>query len=128
MSSPALARIQAEQLQEWRPSHNPWLVAGTMLCATFMVVLDTSVANIALPHMAGNLSASTDEPTWILTSYLIANAIMLPAAGWVANVFGRKRFMIASLVIFTLSSFMCGAATSLTILCCSSGSSRFRVS
>ena len=90
--------------------------AGTVLCATFMVVLDSSVANIALPHMAGNLSASTDESTWVLTSYLVANAIMLPAAGWIANVFGRKRFMITSLVVFSLASLMCGAASSLTML------------
>ena len=116
MSSPAVTRVQTEPMKEWRPSHNPWVVAGTVLCATFMVVLDTSVANIALPHVAGNLSASTDESTWVLTSYLIANAIMLPAAGWVANVFGRKRFMIASLTIFTLASFVCGAANSLGML------------
>jgi DHA2 family multidrug resistance protein len=114
MSSPSA--VQSQMTEEWKPSHNPWLVAGTVLCATFMVVLDTSVANIALPHIAGNLSASTDESTWVLTCYLIANAIMLPAAGWIANVFGRKRFMIASLVVFTLASLLCGAATSLGML------------
>src|SRR3954469_14994699 len=95
---------------QWKPSFNPWLVAASVMSATFMEVLDTSVANVALPHIAGNLSASTDEATWVLTSYLVSNAIILPATGWFSQRFGRKRFLIACVVIFTLSSALCGAA------------------
>ncbi len=86
------------------------------MLATFMEVLDTSVANVALPHIAGNLSASTDQATWVLTSYLVSNAIILPATGWLANTFGRKRLLVICIIIFTLSSFMCGAAMSLGML------------
>ncbi|HUD75205.1 MAG TPA: MFS transporter, partial [Terracidiphilus sp.] len=73
----------------WKPEANPWMIAASVMMATFMVVLDSSVANVALPHIAGNLSASTDESTWVLTSYLVSNAIMLPAAGWIARRIGR---------------------------------------
>ncbi len=79
--------------QIWVPSVNPWLIAAAVMLATFMEVLDTSVANVALPHIADNLSASTDEATWVLTSCLIANAIVLPATGWLTTVFGRKKFL-----------------------------------
>ena len=72
---------------EWRPSANPWLIAVSVMLATFMEVLDTSVANVSLPHIAGNLSATTDEATWVLTSYLVANAIILPATNWLGNLF-----------------------------------------
>src|SRR4029434_5452231 len=85
----------------WKPSFIHWLRAASVMLATFMEVLDTSVANVALPHIAGNLSASTDESTWVLTSYLVSNAIILPATGWFSNRFGRKRFLIACIVIFT---------------------------
>jgi MFS transporter, DHA2 family, multidrug resistance protein len=100
----------------WRPRVNPWIIATSVMLATFMEVLDTSVANVALPHIAGNLSASTDEATWVLTSYLVANAIILPATGWFSNRFGRKRFLIVCIVIFTISSVLCGAAGSLGFL------------
>ena len=103
-------------LQEWRPSVNPWIVAASVMLATFMEVLDTSVANVALPHISGNLSATTDESTWVLTSYLVSNAIVLPATNWLSRYFGRKRFLITCIVIFTLASAMCGAATSLSML------------
>src|SRR5919205_2613036 len=86
------------------------------MLATFMEVLDTSVANVALPHIAGNLSATPEESTWVLTSYLISNAIILPATNWLGYVFGRKRFLIVCIGIFTLSSALCGAATSLGML------------
>src|SRR5271166_4100206 len=86
------------------------------MLATFMEVLDTSIASVALPHIAGSLSASTDEATWVLTSYLVANAIFLPASGWFSLRFGRKRFLIACIVIFTISSFTCGAAKSLGMI------------
>ena len=95
---------------------NPWLIAVSVMLATFMEVIDTSIASVALPHIAGSLSATTDEATWVLTSYLVANAIILPASGWFALRFGRKRFLITCIVIFTISSFMCGAATSLGMI------------
>jgi DHA2 family multidrug resistance protein len=95
---------------------NPWLVAAAVMLATFMEILDTTIVTVSLPHMAGNLSATTDEATWVVTSYLISNAIILPASGWLATVFGRKRFLITCIVIFTVSSFLCGTATSLGLL------------
>lgn len=102
--------------QAWTPSFNPWLIAASVMLATFMEVLDTSVANVALPHIAGNLSATTEEATWVLTSYLVSNAIILPATAWLTTFFGRKRFLIVCIAIFTISSAMCGAATSLGML------------
>ena len=95
---------------EWRPRFSPWLIAVACMTATFMEVLDTSIANVALPHIAGSLSASNDQSTWVLTSYLVSNAIVLPATGWLSNRFGRKRFLLACIAIFTLSSVACGAA------------------
>ena len=95
---------------------NPWLVAIAVMLATFMEVLDTSIAAVALPYIAGSLSATNDEATWVLTSYLVANAIVLPASSWFSLRFGRKRFLIACIVIFTASSFACGAATSLALI------------
>ncbi|HEY6332693.1 MAG TPA: MFS transporter, partial [Blastocatellia bacterium] len=95
---------------DWVPTVNPWIIAVAVMLATFMEVLDSSVANVALPHIAGSLSASTDESTWVLTSYLVSNAIILPATGWLAGMFGRKRLLITALVILTLSSALCGAA------------------
>jgi len=94
------------------PKVNPWLIAMTVMLATFMEVLDTSIANVALPHIAGSLSASVDESTWVLTSYLIANAIILPLSGWLTELFGRKRFYMTCVVIFTVSSLLCGIAPS----------------
>src|SRR5689334_3081032 len=101
---------------EWRPRHNPWLIAVSVMLATFMEILDTSVANVALPHIAGNLSATTDESTWVLTSYLISNAVILPASGWLASFFGRKRLLMACIVVFTIASAFAGAASSLGLL------------
>ena len=100
----------------WKPSVNPWLIAAAVMLATILEVLDTSVANVAVPHIAGNLSASTDEATWVLTSYLVSNAIVLPMTGWLAGFFGRKRFLIACIAFFTLASAACGAATTLGFL------------
>ena len=100
----------------WRPSANPWLIAIAVMLATFMVILDTSIAVVALPYIAGNLGATQDESTWVLTSYLVANAIILPASTWFSGFFGRKRFLIACTVIFTVSSLLCGVATSMTML------------
>lgn len=98
------------------PAVNPWLIAFSVMLATFMEVIDTSIASVALPHIAGSLSATTDEATWVLTSYLVANAVILPASGWFALKFGRKRFLITCILIFTASSFMCGAAASLGMI------------
>jgi MFS transporter, DHA2 family, multidrug resistance protein len=95
---------------------NPWLIAVSVMLATFMEVLDTSIAAVALPYIAGSVSATNDEATWVLTSYLVANAIVLPASTWFALRFGRKRFLLACIIIFTASSFVCGAAPSLGIL------------
>ncbi len=101
---------------EWRPRANPWLIALAVMLATFMVILDTSIAVVALPYIAGNLGATQDESTWVLTSYLVANAIILPASGWFSGFFGRKRFLIGCTVIFTVASLWCGLATSMTML------------
>jgi MFS transporter, DHA2 family, multidrug resistance protein len=102
--------------QPQRPDINPWAIALTVMLATFMEVLDTSVANVALPHIAGSLSASIDESTWVLTSYLVSNAIVLPLAGWFSTLFGRKRFYMACVAVFTLSSLLCGLAPNLWML------------
>ena len=102
--------------QEWKPRHSPWLIAMGVMLATFMEVLDTSIANIALPHIAGSLSATPEEATWVLTSYLVSNAIVLPTTGWLANHFGRKRVFISCIAMFTLASALCGLAWSLPTL------------
>src|ERR1700690_1826732 len=103
----------------WQPKGNPWIIAVAVSLAAFMEVLDTSIANVALPHIAGNLGASNDESTWVLTSYLVSNAIVLPISGWLATLFGRKRFFLLCIFLFTLSSLLCGAAPTLgaLILC-----------
>ncbi len=100
----------------WKPSHNPWLIATAVMAATFMEILDTSVANVALPHIAGNLSATTEEATWVLTSYLVSNAIVLPMTGWLGMRFGRKRLLTVCIGLFTLASVLCGMAPSLGFL------------
>src|SRR3954451_16909663 len=97
----------------WRPAFNPWLIALTVTLATFMEVLDTSIANVALPHIAGSLSAGQDESTWVLTSYLVANAIILPMSGFFSSLIGRKRFYMSCVALFTISSLACGMAPSL---------------
>jgi MFS transporter, DHA2 family, multidrug resistance protein len=98
------------------PNINPWLIAIAVMSSTFMEVLDTTVVNVSLPHIAGNLSASTDEATWTLTSYLVANAIILPMTGWLAGRFGRKRLLMMAVTGFTIASFFCGLAPSLGFL------------
>src|ERR1700733_9041053 len=112
MSSAALTLEQ----DVWRPKFNPWLIAVVVALASFMEVLDTSIANVALPYMAGNLGASNDQSTWVLTSYLVSNAIVLPISGWLAGAIGRKRFFIICLFMFTTSSLLCGIAPSLGLL------------
>ena len=102
--------------QEWHPRHSPWLITLTVMIAVFMEVLDTSIANIALPHIAGGLSATPEEATWVLTSYLVSNAIVLPMTGWLGNYFGRKRVLLTCIVLFTLASALCGLAWDLPTL------------
>src|SRR6202166_1280675 len=95
---------------------NPWLIAAVVSLAAFMEALDTSIANVPLPYIAGGLASSLDDASWVLTSYLVANAVVLPISGWLSIRFGRKRFYMACVVIFTVSSFLCGIAPSLGIL------------
>jgi MFS transporter, DHA2 family, multidrug resistance protein len=108
--------------QTWNPSrsaagdHNPWLVAVIVSIATFMVVLDTAIANVSLRYIAGSLGASIDESTWVVTTYLIANAVVLPVSGWLSNVLGRKRFYMICVALFTASSLLCGLAPNLSAL------------
>ena len=95
---------------------NKWLITITVMLPTIMEIVDTSVANVALPHMQGSLNAGTDEITWVLTSYLVSNAVVLPMTGWLARLFGRKRFLITCIILFTCASFLCGAAPNLAFL------------
>jgi DHA2 family multidrug resistance protein len=111
MENPSPVEVTA-----WKPRVNPWLIAMTVALAAFMEVLDTSIANVALPHIAGTLGASTNEGTWVLTSYLVANAIVLPLGGWASSLMGRRNFFVFCIVVFTVASFMCGAAPTLPML------------
>src|SRR5438874_12130071 len=101
---------------QWRSASNPWLIAVSVMLATFMEVLDTSIASVAVPYIAGSVSATNDEATWVLTFYLLSNAVVLPASAWFSLRFGRKRFLMTSVVIFTVASFFCGAANSLIMI------------
>lgn len=119
-TSPAPARHMENpnpvETVAWKPRVNPWLIAMTVALAAFMEVLDTSIANVALPHIAGTLGASTDEGTWVLTSYLVSNAIVLPLGGWASSLMGRRNFFVFCITVFTIASFLCGAAPSLPML------------
>jgi DHA2 family multidrug resistance protein len=115
MAGPSKSSI-APAAEPWRPSHNPWLIAVAVMAATFMEILDTSVANVSLPHIAGNLSVTTEEATWVLTSYLVSNAIVLPITGWLGLRFGRQRLLTMCVAIFTVASILCGMAPSLPFL------------
>jgi MFS transporter, DHA2 family, multidrug resistance protein len=110
------AAVPINQADTWRPAVNPWVIALAVTLATFMEVLDTSIANVALPHIAGSLSAGQDESTWVLTSYLVSNAIILPLSGWLSSIIGRKNFYMSCVALFTISSFMCGLAPNLAVL------------
>ena len=93
---------------------NKWLITLAVMLPTLIEILDTSVANVALPHIQGSLSASQDEVTWVLTSYLVSNAVIIPMSGWFARIIGRKKYLLGSIVVFTLSSMLCGSATGLS--------------
>src|SRR5438874_539685 len=99
-----------------KPAVNPWLIAVTVTLATFMELLDTSIANVALPYIGGGLGRSYDEVTWILTTYLVANAVILPMSAWLSRVFGRKTYYLGCVALFTLTSFFCGLAPSLGVM------------
>src|ERR1700742_2162617 len=98
----------SQPAERWQPSYNPWLIALAVMLATFMEVMDTSISSVAVPYIAGSVSATNDEATWVLTTYLVANAIFLPSSGWFSEKFGRKRYLIASVLVFTIASFACG--------------------
>ncbi len=107
---------EEEEFEVWHPRFNPWVIAFTVTLATFMEALDSSIANVALPHIAGSLAASQDESTWVLTSYLVSNAVVLPISGWISNRIGRKNFYMTCVALFTVFSLLCGLAPTLPIL------------
>src|ERR1700761_8041807 len=100
----------------WKPSHSPWLIAVAVMIATFMEVMDTSIASVAVPYIAGNTASTTDEAEWVLTVYLVANAVFLVASNWFSERFGRKRFLMFSVLVFTIASFACGIAPNLPFI------------
>ncbi len=104
---------EAAAEQEWKPSQNPWLITGSLMLAVFIFAIDGTIANVALPHMAGSFSASHDESTWVLTSYLIASGIVIPMVDWFSRLLGRKNFLLLSILIFTIASMLCGMAHTL---------------
>jgi MFS transporter, DHA2 family, multidrug resistance protein len=119
MAAAATSSVAATSYAPARPAHvrhNPWAIALTVTMATFMELLDTSISNVSLPHIAGGLGTSYDESTWILTSYLVANAVILPMSAWLSRVLGRKRYYMMSVALFTATSFLCGIAPSLSLL------------
>src|SRR3984893_17661302 len=111
-----MAHPGADNSRSAAGKRNPWLIAVVISIATFMEVLDTSIANVALSHIAGALGANADESTWVLTSYLVASAVILPASAWLSGVLGRKRFYLLCVALFTVSSFLCGIAPNLESL------------
>ena len=115
-SLPVPNPFAAQAIAGERPAVNPWVIAITVTLATFMELLDTAIANVALPHIAGGLAVSYDESTWVLTSYLVSNAVVLPLSAWFSRVFGRKRYYMACVLLFTISSLLCGLAPSLSML------------
>ncbi len=110
------AQPQHAELGDWCPDCSPWLIALAVILPTFMEVLDTSISSVALPHIAGSLSATNDEATWVLTSYLVANAVILPASGWFALKFGRRNFLMFCICLFTVASLLCGISASLGMI------------
>lgn len=105
--------IKSEVVEEWKPSKNPWLISAPLMAAVFMYALDETISNVALPYMAGSFSCSHNEATWVITFYLIASGIIIPAVDFLCKLFGRKNFFLLSIIIFTISSFLCGIANSI---------------
>jgi MFS transporter, DHA2 family, multidrug resistance protein len=116
VSSAVAIKFTPAPAQAAQVRHNPWAIALTVTMATFMELLDTSIANVSLPHIAGGLGTSYDEATWVLTSYLVANAAILPMSAWLSRVFGRKRYYMMNVALFTATSLLCGLAPSLGML------------
>jgi DHA2 family multidrug resistance protein len=116
VADPARARFGADESRSAAGDRNPWMIAVVISIATFMEVLDSSIANVALSHIAGSLAANADESTWVLTSYLVASAVILPASAWLSGAIGRKRFYLLCVALFTVSSFLCGIAPNLESL------------
>src|SRR5579885_1457835 len=114
--SPEAAIAPAVRARPAHVRHSPWAIALTVTMATFMELLDTSISNVSLPHIAGGLGTSYDEATWVLTSYLVANAVILPMSAWLSRVFGRKRYYMMNVALFTATSFLCGIAPGLSLL------------
>ncbi len=114
--SPIGSQFDSKRKPKSRPVINPWVIALTVTLATFMELLDTSIANVSLPYIAGGLGRSYDEVTWILTTYLVANAVVLPMSAWLSRVFGRKNYYMACVALFTITSFLCGIAPTLGIM------------
>src|SRR4051794_31825901 len=112
----AVQALELPRVAAARREVNPWVVALTVTLATFMELLDTSIANVSLPHIAGGLGRSFDEVTWILTTYLVANAVVLPMSAWLSRVFGRKNYYMACVALFTLTSLFCGLAPTLGVM------------
>ena len=108
--------VETAEQEVWQPKHNPWLIALPTIFAAFMFVLDETIANVALPHMAGTFSVSREESTWILTSYLVASGIAITAVDWFSKLIGRKNFFIFSVILFTLSSVLCGISNSIEMI------------
>ncbi len=108
-----MSETRAVEAGQWKPAHNPWAIAVVVTLAAFMEILDTTIVNVALPHIAGSLSSSNDEATWTLTSYLVANGIVLTISGWLSALIGRKRYFLICIAMFTVCSFLCGIAGSL---------------
>jgi DHA2 family multidrug resistance protein len=117
MSGAASAGQQAEDNaatdKAWKPRSNPWLIAVVVTLAAFMEILDTTIVNVSLPHIAGTVSASYDDATWVLTSYLVANGIVLPISGFFGRLLGRKRYFLICIAMFTVCSFLCGMSNNL---------------
>ncbi|MBV1837478.1 DHA2 family efflux MFS transporter permease subunit [Acetobacter estunensis] len=109
----AAAGDATQHHESWKPRHNPWLIAFVVTMAAFMEILDTTIVNVSLPHIAGSLSSTYDDATWTLTSYLVANGIVLTISGWLGKLFGRKLYFMVCIAMFTVTSFLCGISTSL---------------
>lgn len=114
--TPADSQVALRLADRVARAHNPWAIALTVTIATFMELLDTSIANVSLPHIAGGLATDYDESTWVLTSYLVANAVVLPMSAWSSRVFGRKRYYMMCVALFTTTSLLCGLAPNLGML------------
>jgi len=112
VSGAAAAGAHDDSDAAWKPKSNPWLIAVVVTIAAFMEILDTTIVNVSLPHIAGSVSASYDDATWTLTSYLVANGIVLPISGFIGRVIGRKRYFLICIAAFVVCSFLCGTATS----------------